>query len=294
MKLEPRPREWHEMVSETLGRAAVILVAYLFVTPFLAAVMYGLAGLVRALAKGALDVMAEDDGVPVLKSQLGLRSAYRECQVMGGTVHAVPRAGAAVAEVEALVDELLHGHAQRGIARVGPVARASGGRADQDLEAELGVDSIKRIEILSGLESRLPATLGARFRERMDQLMQVKTVQYGLGTRGPRSAVTGAVFGGSAALLVGLVIYVLGVFTLPLIAGLFNHSLFCVVVGAVLGALVGTSLSTAKQRKSPQEKLPHMRQPNSEGYLVAVKMPPPFAERAEEIARGLGAKEILL
>jgi len=61
-----------------------------------------------AMAKGALDVMAEDDGVPVLKSQLGLRSAYRECQVMGGTVHAVPRAGAAVAEVEALVDELLN------------------------------------------------------------------------------------------------------------------------------------------------------------------------------------------
>ena len=32
----------------------------------------------------------------------------------------------------------------------------------------------------------------------------------------------------------------------------------------------------------------------SAGYLVAVKMPPNLAERAEGIARGLGAKEILL
>jgi len=60
-----------------------------------------------AMAKGALDVMSEDEEVPVLKSQLGLRSAYRECQVMGATVHSVPRAGAAVAEVEGLVDEIL-------------------------------------------------------------------------------------------------------------------------------------------------------------------------------------------
>ena len=60
-----------------------------------------------AMAKGALDVMSEDENVPVLKSQLGLRSAYRECQVMGATVHSVPRAGAAVAEVEGLVDEIL-------------------------------------------------------------------------------------------------------------------------------------------------------------------------------------------
>ncbi len=60
-----------------------------------------------AVAKGALDVMSEDEDVPVLRSQLGLRSAYRECQVMGATVHSVPRAGAAVAEVEGLVDEIL-------------------------------------------------------------------------------------------------------------------------------------------------------------------------------------------
>jgi hypothetical protein len=37
-----------------------------------------------------------------------------------------------------------------------------------------------------------------------------------------------------------------------------------------------------------------MRRLKSDGFLVAVKMPPPLAEQAEEIARGLGAKEILL
>lgn len=109
-----------------------------------------------------------------------------------------------------------------------------------------------------------------------------------------RSAVTGALLGGLAALLIGLVVYALGWFMLPVIAGLFNHALFCVIIGAVVGALVGSSLSSARQRKSPQSNLPRMPQPTSAGYLVAVKMPPSLAERAEEIARGLGAKEILL
>jgi hypothetical protein len=37
-----------------------------------------------------------------------------------------------------------------------------------------------------------------------------------------------------------------------------------------------------------------MQRLKSSGFLVAVKMAPPLAEQAEEIARGLGAKEILL
>lgn len=129
-----------------------------------------------------------------------------------------------------------------------------------------------------------------------DQLRRARYVPVNDSALSPvvRSAVTGALLGGSVALLIGLVFYGLGLFVLPIFAGLFNHALFCVIVGAVVGALVGSSLFSAKQRKSPQEKLPRMRQPNSEGYLVAVKMPPPLAERAEEIARGLGAKEILL
>lgn len=129
-----------------------------------------------------------------------------------------------------------------------------------------------------------------------DQLRHARYVSVKDSALSPlaRSAVTGALLGGSAALLIGLVVYALGWFILPIIAGLFNHALFCVVIGAVVGALVASSFSSARQRKSPQQKLPQMPQPTSEGYLVAVKMPPALAERAEEIARGLGAKEILL
>lgn len=60
-----------------------------------------------SMARGAQEALADDEEVPLAKTQLGLRSAYRECQAMGCTVHGVPRAGAAVAEVEALIDELL-------------------------------------------------------------------------------------------------------------------------------------------------------------------------------------------
>ncbi|HEX9005586.1 MAG TPA: hypothetical protein VGB07_37100, partial [Blastocatellia bacterium] len=68
----------------------------------------------------------------------------------------------------------------------------------------------------------------------------------------------------------------------------------CVLAGALIGGLAGTLVISARQKKSSRKKLPKMPQPASEGYLVAVKMPPLLAERAEEIARGLGAKEILL
>ena len=109
-----------------------------------------------------------------------------------------------------------------------------------------------------------------------------------------RSAITGALLGGSIALLAGLAFYALGWFVLSAIAGLFNHTLVCVLAGALIGALAGSAVTSARMKKNSQTKLPPMPQPTSEGYLVAVKMPPPLAERAEEIARGLGAKQILL
>lgn len=109
-----------------------------------------------------------------------------------------------------------------------------------------------------------------------------------------RSAVTGALLGGSLAMLAGAALYALGFFLLPVLAGLFNHVLVSVLAGALIGALAGSALTSAKQKKSSRARLPKIPQPTSEGYLVAVKMPPPLAERAEEIARGLGAKEILL
>ncbi|MBL8172438.1 MAG: hypothetical protein JNJ50_30205 [Acidobacteria bacterium] len=109
-----------------------------------------------------------------------------------------------------------------------------------------------------------------------------------------RGAVAGALLGGALALLCGMALYFVGALVLPLIAGLFHHALFSVIVGAAIGAMAGAVLSTAKQKKAKRAKPPKMPILKSEGFLVTVKMPPPLAERAEEIARGLGAKEILL
>ncbi|HMV51808.1 MAG TPA: hypothetical protein PKD31_28960, partial [Blastocatellia bacterium] len=61
-----------------------------------------------------------------------------------------------------------------------------------------------------------------------------------------------------------------------------------------IGTMAGAVIASARRKNASRLKLPEIPQPAGEGYLVAVKMPPPLAERAEEIARGLGAKEILL
>lgn len=109
-----------------------------------------------------------------------------------------------------------------------------------------------------------------------------------------RSAVTGALFGGAISLMMGIVVYGLGLISLRIVQGLFNHAILFVVIGGTIGAVIGAALVSAKQRKREKEPVQKVRQLRSEGFLVAVKMPPALAEQAEEIARGLGAKEILL
>jgi acyl transferase domain-containing protein/NAD(P)H-dependent flavin oxidoreductase YrpB (nitropropane dioxygenase family)/NAD(P)-dependent dehydrogenase (short-subunit alcohol dehydrogenase family) len=47
---------------------------------------------------------------------------------------------------------------------------------DRDIEAELGIDSIKRVEILSALQQRVPAPAAARIKARMEQLTRLKTL----------------------------------------------------------------------------------------------------------------------
>ena len=47
---------------------------------------------------------------------------------------------------------------------------------DMDIEAELGIDSIKRIEILEALQSVLPSTLTAKVQQSIDQLTRVKSL----------------------------------------------------------------------------------------------------------------------
>jgi hypothetical protein len=109
-----------------------------------------------------------------------------------------------------------------------------------------------------------------------------------------RSAVSGALIGGAVFLLIGIVAYALGLITLQIVEGLFNHAVLFVIVGATFGTIMGIALATARQRKFVGAGIPTIPRIRSEGFLVAVKMPPPLAEQAEEIARGLGAKEILL
>jgi hypothetical protein len=109
-----------------------------------------------------------------------------------------------------------------------------------------------------------------------------------------RSAITGALTGAALALLIGLALYSTGLLNMPFIAGLFNHAVICVAAGALIGAFFGSIFGSAKQHRIARATGGKMRRLKSSGFLVAVKMAPRLAEQAEEIARGLGAKEILL
>jgi hypothetical protein len=109
-----------------------------------------------------------------------------------------------------------------------------------------------------------------------------------------RAAITGALAGAALALMVGLSLYSAGLLNMPFIAGVFNHVVACVAAGALIGAVLGSIFGSAQRRKMAREPGAKMRRLKSDGFLVAVKMAPRLAEQAEEIARGLGAKEILL
>jgi hypothetical protein len=109
-----------------------------------------------------------------------------------------------------------------------------------------------------------------------------------------RSLVTGALIGAAVALLAGLTLYAGGLLMLSFLEGLFDHVLASVIIGGVIGALIGALLGGAQQRRQMRLPLPKIEQVKSDGYLVTVRMPPSLAEQAEEIARGLGAKQILL
>ncbi|MGH9937833.1 MAG: hypothetical protein ACREAM_16430, partial [Blastocatellia bacterium] len=109
-----------------------------------------------------------------------------------------------------------------------------------------------------------------------------------------RSAITGALTGAALALAIGLALFGAGAFNLPFATELSDYAIISVIIGGGGGAFAGAILGLARQRRKAQAPLTKMRQLKSDGFLVAVKMPPPLAEQAEEIARGLGAKEILL
>jgi chromosome partitioning protein len=60
-----------------------------------------------SLARDLLEILQEDNEFPLLKSSLGSRAAFREAQIIGSTVHLVPRSKAAIDEVEKMTDEVL-------------------------------------------------------------------------------------------------------------------------------------------------------------------------------------------
>jgi len=120
-----------------------------------------------------------------------------------------------------------------------------------------------------------------------------------------RNAISGAIAGSAILLLAGLGLYEAGLLQLSGVQGLSAHALLFVVAGAALGALIGALLKPPKPRAQAgsrsQAAAPFspdnpaaLSDLTSDGYLVAVKMPPHLGEQAEAIARGLGAKQILL
>ncbi len=109
-----------------------------------------------------------------------------------------------------------------------------------------------------------------------------------------RHAVTGAIIGSFVVFLIGVLLYSASLLSLGFVDGMFAHALASAITGAVLGAAIGAVATSLLPRPKSATTVPDWTQLNRDGFLVAIKMPPGLAQQAEEIARRLGAKEILL
>lgn len=109
-----------------------------------------------------------------------------------------------------------------------------------------------------------------------------------------RHAVTGAIIGSSAALLIGVLLYGTRLIRLGVVEGMFAHAIVSSFVGALFGAVIGATVAVFGARRKKAASAAARPASNPSGFLVAVKLPPGLAEQAEEIARHLGAKKILL
>ena len=109
-----------------------------------------------------------------------------------------------------------------------------------------------------------------------------------------RHAVTGAIIGSSVFLLIGLLLYSASLVQLGFIEGMFGHALLSALAGAALGAVIGAVIALLQRPPRVASTTTGRSDANRDGFLVAIKMPPGLAEQAEEIARHLGAKEILI
>ena len=109
-----------------------------------------------------------------------------------------------------------------------------------------------------------------------------------------RYAITGAVIGSSVIFLIGIPVYEASVVDLGMGTGLFGHSLVSAFCGFLAGSFLGFLTYALVKRITNRRQVPDWAHLNRDGFLVAIKMPPGLAEKAEEIARHLGAKEVLL
>ena len=111
-----------------------------------------------------------------------------------------------------------------------------------------------------------------------------------------RNAITGAIIGSGVFTFVGIALYETALLTLRGIEGLPGHAFAFALAGAAVGGALGSVIAPVKKRRAkklPTQALNKMPAITSEGYLVAVKMPPELGEQSEAIARSLGAKQIL-
>ena len=60
-----------------------------------------------SIARQAIEILGDDADVPLMHSMVGSRSAFRECQAIGCTVHGAAGARESVQEVDLMVDEIL-------------------------------------------------------------------------------------------------------------------------------------------------------------------------------------------
>jgi hypothetical protein len=110
-----------------------------------------------------------------------------------------------------------------------------------------------------------------------------------------RNAITGAIIGSGVFTVVGIALYEAALLTLRGIEGLPGHAFAFALAGAALGGTLGSLIVPVKKRRAklPAQAVNKIPAITSEGFLVAVKMPPELGEQSEAIARSLGAKQIL-
>jgi len=108
-----------------------------------------------------------------------------------------------------------------------------------------------------------------------------------------RNSITGGVLGSAVGLVAGIFAYASGALRLPLPDRMIVYAFVSAILGGLLGG-VGGAIWSALGRNVQANEIIRRIPPDRDGFLVAVKMRPQIAEQAEEIARRLGAKEVLL